>query len=180
MMMSASSRQHGSVKGEQNAVNHPGRGGWYLLGGGALALFLAAILVAGCGHSQSPARGEKTIEVDVTTPATGTVVDYQDFTGRLDAVKTIDIRARVSGYLKEIFFKEGDEVREGDLLFLIDPQPYQVDLNQAEANLKLAEADRNLQEKNAARAQLQWQLKVISKEELDTAMATAEKARESV
>ena len=59
-------------------------------------------------------------------------MDYQDFTGRLDAVKSVDIRARVSGYITEVPFKEGDHVKENELLFQIDVRPYQADLNQAQ------------------------------------------------
>ena len=68
------------------------------------------------------------------------MTDYQDFTGRLTAIKTVDIRARVTGYVKSVPFKEGDPVKKGDLLFEIDPLTYLADLNQAKANLKLAEA----------------------------------------
>ena len=131
---------------------HPSlRRRWRLLGFAILTPLLA-FLAVGCGHAP-PAPAKKPIEVVVTTPITDEVTDYQDFTGRLDALKTVDIRARVSGYVTEAPFKEGDLVHEGDLLFQIDPRPYQADLSQAEANLKLAEAERNLQEKIAARAQ---------------------------
>src|SRR5262245_44199206 len=104
-------------------------------------LLLASLLVAGCNQAASAPRGQKPIEVVVTTPITGEVTDYQDFTGRLDALKTVDIRARASGFVMEAPFKEGDFVHEGDLLFQIDRRPYQATLNQSEANLKVAKAD---------------------------------------
>src|SRR4051812_8025353 len=73
---------------------------------GALLLTLAA----GCHHAAAP-KEQKRIEVTVTTPVMDDdVIDYQDFTGRLDALKTVDIRARVSGYITEVPFKEGDLV----------------------------------------------------------------------
>src|SRR5262249_27462450 len=59
------------------------------------------------------------------------VTDYVDFTGRTDAVEAVDVRARVTGYLVKIPFKEGSEVKKGDLLFEIDPRPYQAQLHQA-------------------------------------------------
>src|SRR5262245_43118586 len=103
---------------------------------GALLAILSATLVAGCDLSKHAPPEAKPAEGVVTTPITDQVTDYQDFTGRLDALKTVEMRARVSGYVKEVPFKEGDQVKEGDLLFQIDPDPYQADLNQAEANLK--------------------------------------------
>ena len=133
------------------AMGAPRRHGRRWLALGVPAMLLAALLTTGCNHAPAPAPGTKDIEVIVTQPITDDVTDYQDFTGRLEALKTVDIRARVSGYVTEIPFKEGDEVKEGDLLFQIDPRPYQADLNQAEANLKLAEADRKLQQKNTER-----------------------------
>src|SRR4051794_36333639 len=122
------------------------------IGSGLVLALLAALAATGCNHAARASKEQKKVEVTVTTPITDDVVDYQDFTGRLDAFKTVDIRARVSGYVTEVPFKEGDFVHKGDLLFQIDPRPYEADLNQAEANLHLAEADRTLQEKNSARA----------------------------
>jgi RND family efflux transporter MFP subunit len=116
----------------------------------------------------------------VTTPVSAEVVDYEDFTGRLDAIKTVDIRARVSGFLLEAPFKEGDSVHEGDDLFLIDPQSYRADFNVAEANFKLAEADRSLQQKNAARARVMIGGHAIGEEEYDTTLAALVKSRATV
>jgi multidrug efflux pump subunit AcrA (membrane-fusion protein) len=144
-----------------------------------LALPLMFILAASCQRSQPPAERPK-VEVVVTTPITDKVTDYQDFTGRLDAVKTVDIRARVTGYVTKARFKEGDDVHEGDLLFEIDPRTYEADHNQAEANLKLAEADSKLQQKNAARAQRMRSDKALSQEEYETTVATAEKSKATV
>src|SRR4051812_8103802 len=88
---------------------------------------LAALFTAGCHHASPSYRAAKPVEVVVTTPVTDEVTDYQDFTGRLDSLKTVDIRARVSGYVQQAPFKEGDVVHEGDLLFQIDPRTYQAD-----------------------------------------------------
>ncbi len=147
---------------------------------GTALLAGAALVLAGCDHGPAPTQGVKKPKVVVTEPVVGKVVDFQDFTGRLDAVKTVDIRSRVSGYVTQIPFKEGDYVKEGDLLFQIDTRQYQADLNQAEANLKLALADRNLQEKNADRARKMILTQAISREDYDTAQAAFEKAGASV
>jgi len=132
--------------------------------------------LAGCAQGTKPASGEKSIAVDVTNAVTGQVVDYEEFTGRLDALKTVDIRARVSGYVIQAPFKEGDEVHEGDLLFEIDPRTYLADRNQAEANLKLAEADSRLQQKIANRDKRLVGPGGVSQEVYETSAATSEKA----
>lgn len=137
------------------------------------------VLVTGCEHAP-PERPKKPVEVVVTTPIRDEVADYQDFTGRLDGYRTVDIRARASGYITEAPFKEGDAVRKNDLLFQIDPRPYQAALNQAEANRKLAEADWNVQKKNAERARRLVKTTAISQEDYDTVLATEEKALANV
>lgn len=120
------------------------------------------------------------MDVDITKPITGQVVDFEEFTGRLDALKTTDIRARVSGYVKDAPFKEGDEVHEGDVLFSIDDRTYKADLKQAEATLKLAEADSRLQEKIANRDKKLVGPRAVSQEDFETAVATMEKAKANV
>jgi RND family efflux transporter MFP subunit len=145
-----------------------------------IALLLAALFVAGCGQTTRPPRGPKEPEVVVTTPISYEVTDYQDFTGRLTAIKTVEIRARVSGYVNSVNFKEGDMVRKGELLFQVDPRSYVADLNQAKANVKLARADANLQQKIAARAEDLYSRKAISREDYETCVATWEKSRANV
>jgi RND family efflux transporter MFP subunit len=140
----------------------------------------SATLLAGCDLTKAPAPEAKIVEVVVTTPITDEVVDYQDFTGRLDAVKTVEVRARATGYVKEVPFKEGDEVKAGDLLFQIDPDPYQADFAQAVANLKQAEADQKLQRLIADRAQRLVGGGSVSKEDYDQAMGAWEKSQATV
>jgi RND family efflux transporter MFP subunit len=141
---------------------------------------LVAFLSAGCSHSEPKGKGAKAVEVVATTPIIDEVTEFQDFTGRLSAEKSVDIRARVTGYVDEAPFKEGDLVKQGDLLFQIDPRSYRADLNQAKANLLLAEADRNVQEKNAERARRLITTNAISQEDHDTTIATCEKSRANV
>src|SRR5690242_20001371 len=117
---------------------------WSLLGLSLLPAALVLILFAGCNEKPSPPK--KPAEVVVTAPVRGEVVDYQDFTGRLDGFRTVDVRARVSGYITKAPFKEGDTVQEGDLLFEIDPRPYKAALSQAEAQVSLQEAQLKYQE----------------------------------
>lgn len=148
----------------------------WLTPGGA---FLALLLVAGCDNTP-PAQAAKKVKVVVTEPISDTVMEYQDFTGRLEAVKTVEIRARVSGYVTEIPFNEGDEVEAGKLLFQIDPRPYQADLNLAEANYKVAVADRKLMESNATRDKQLFAANGISRADYDASMAALEKSGATV
>jgi RND family efflux transporter MFP subunit len=142
-------------------------------------LWLAALLCGGCSQGEAP-RAAKAVEVVVTRPITDEVTDYQDFTGRFSAFKTVEIRARVTGYVTDAPFKEGDLVHEGDVLFQVDPRSYEADAKQAAANVKVAEAERNIHEKNAGRAQRLFGFKSISQEDYDVAMASVEKDIASV
>src|SRR5262249_23258581 len=78
--------------------------------------------------------------VTVSEPLERDVTDYQDFTGRTDAVERVDVRARVGGYLKGIYFKDGAEVKKDELLFLVDPSTYEAELARSQAQVKVAEA----------------------------------------
>ena len=96
----------------------------------------AALLVSlGCSqHSSEVAAGE-TLAVNVAVPTQRPVTDYVDFTGRTDAVQSVDIVPRVTGYLTKLAFKEGSEVKKGDVLFEIDPRPYQAQYDQGQGQV---------------------------------------------
>jgi RND family efflux transporter MFP subunit len=157
-----------------------------LRGLGSCALLLATALLAGGCSQGPPARAKKLPEVVLNVPITEQVLDYQDFTGRLDALRTVDVRARVTGYVDGAFgegkalVKEGDRVEKGDLLFRIDPRSYKADFEQAEANLKQAVADRDLQEANAVRARRMLSSRSMGQEEYDLVMANRKKTHATV
>ncbi len=155
------------------------RGRWGLLAGIPAAM-AAMFVCAGCDSEATHAHGTKKPKVVVTTPITDRVIEYQDFTGRLDALKTVDIRARVSGYIMEAPFKEGDHVEKGQLLFQIDMRPYRVDLNKAEADLKLSIAEREYQVQNAERQHRMFASKAVSTDEIQKAVAERDKAAAAV
>src|SRR3954469_11140930 len=108
-----------------------------LLAGCALALCTAA---GGCTSTQQAAPPAEPPMVTVATPVQTPVTDNIDYTGRTDAVESVDIRARVNGYLDDIKFKAGAEVKADQLLFVIDERPYQAELARLEGQIKLAEA----------------------------------------
>jgi RND family efflux transporter MFP subunit len=101
-----------------------------------LALLLAlAPLLFGCNGAQAPPVAGKLPQVMVSLPVTREITDSEEFTGRTEAKKTVDIRARVTGYLLKVDFTEGHEVNEGDVLFEIDPRTYQAQLHMDQADL---------------------------------------------
>src|SRR4029077_5159074 len=103
-----------------------------------LFLGLAAGLV-GCSRTpQEPPAPP--MAISVSYPLERDVTEYTDFTGRTAAVDSVELRARVWGYLDKVNFKEGDMVKAGDVLFEIDPRTYQAALDQAEGNVASLEA----------------------------------------
>jgi RND family efflux transporter MFP subunit len=103
------------------------------------AICMAGILaLAACGPSDAPPP--KPPAVTVAKPIRKTVTDWDEFTGRFEATDQVDIRARVSGYLQTIAFKDGALVQKGDLLFVIDPRPYEAALKRSQAALVGAQA----------------------------------------
>ncbi len=133
------------------------------------------ILSTGCKPStQAPAPPPP--PVTVATPIRKEIVEWDEYTGRTEAVESVDVRPRVSGYIDQISFKDGQLVKPGDVLFVIDQRPYQDVLDQDKANLQKADAQRQLKVANFARAQKLFQSKVTSKEEYDTSVAQRNQA----
>ena len=89
--------------------------------------------------------------VPVSQPVQREVTNYVDFTGRTEAVHSVDIRPRVTGYLVKMPFQEGEEVKEGDLLFVVDPRPYKAQLDQAQGQVDLYQASLKLARTTLAR-----------------------------
>ena len=101
------------------------------------------VLVIGCGGAP-PIAPPLPPKVTVSIPVVREVTNYEEFTGYTDAVSTVDIRARVSGYLIKVNFKDGDVVKQGDLLYQIDPRPFQATLDQAKGEVESLEAKKKL------------------------------------
>jgi multidrug efflux pump subunit AcrA (membrane-fusion protein) len=92
---------------------------------GSLLVLAGALTLSGCQKAEAEKAKAKPTEVSVENPVRELVTEHEEFTGRLVAVEAVDVRARVSGYLDEVFFKDGEDVRAGQPLFKIDPRPYQ-------------------------------------------------------
>lgn len=133
----------------------------------ALSALALALLVSACGKPATTKQGAATPTVTVATPITKKLVEWDEFTGRLDSVAEVEVRARVSGYLQSTHFKEGTEVKEGDLLFVVDPRRYQAELARTEAEAARARAALELAILEADRAARLVENRTISQEEAD-------------
>jgi len=130
----------------------------------AAAMLLA---LAGCGQGQQQSTAAAPPPVTVANPVQRTVVDQDEYVGRFVAVDSVDVRARVSGYLTEIHFTDGQMVKKGDLLFVIDHKPFQIVLDQMRANLAQARANLAFTEADLARGQELRQNKTITEQTYD-------------
>jgi membrane fusion protein, multidrug efflux system len=139
----------------------------------AYYLLFAMISVCGVGCNKPSAQqaAPPPPPVTVAKPVTKEIVEWDEYTGRTDAVQSVNITARVSGYLYNITFKAGDIVSQNDLLFVIDPRPYQAAYDQANGQLRQAEAQQKLNNLNLARADELRAKNVIAKQDYDNAVA---------
>jgi multidrug efflux system membrane fusion protein len=139
-----------------------------------------ALLVTtiGCHPRRRAVAPSEPPAVPVSQPVEGMVTDFVDFTGRTDAVEAVDIRARVTGYLKEMPFKEGKEVKKGDLLFEVDPRPYKAQLDQAMGQVNLYKAAQKLAETTYARDRAIYAASTgaVSQQQLDQDRAAVDEA----
>lgn len=114
--------------------------------------------------------------VDVASVVSQTITDWQEYSGRLEAIDQVDVRPQVSGKLIAVHFKDGSLVNKGDLLFTIDPRPFEAELNRAKAQLASAEAQVTYSSANLGRNQRLIQSNAIAHQELDQAENEARSA----
>lgn len=136
----------------------------------AASFLLCVAAISGCapGAAQPPAMpAMPPPEVLIGRPVRKSITDYEDTTGRVEAVKTVELRSRVTGYLQKINFKEGSAVKTGDVLFEIDPRPYQAELTRAEAAVTQSESRLNRMSADLERANVMRSRNVIGLEEFD-------------
>jgi RND family efflux transporter MFP subunit len=127
-------------------------------------LSLAALRLAG---GNEPAPAPQLQAVTVAEVLEREISEWDEFTGRLEAVDAVEIRPRVSGYITRVTFDEGKEVKKGEVLFEIDPRPYQAELARAEAELERARSAAALAASDVQRAGKLVAAQAISREEYD-------------
>ncbi len=144
----------------------------------------AAALLALSGCSGNAAAGQPAAppapQVTVARVITRTVTDSESFSGRFDAVHHVDIRPRVTGYISSVNFVDGSIVHKGQLLFVIDPRPYEADYQRAQADLDQARAQAALARAERIRAVSLFAAHAISKDEFDTRTANERQSAASV
>ncbi|MFZ0553569.1 MAG: efflux RND transporter periplasmic adaptor subunit [Steroidobacteraceae bacterium] len=149
----------------------------------AIAAIAAVVTLSGCSGdaaAQHAAVPPPAPQVTVARVISRTVTDSETFSGRFDAVNHVDIRPRVSGYISSVNFVDGSVVRKGQLLFVIDPRPYQADYQRAEADLDQARAQAALARAEQTRAVNLFAAHAISKDEFDTRTANARQSAANV
>lgn len=150
-----------------------------LLNGSLLLTFAGLVLLlTACKQEQAPPPPPP--EVTVSQSIVREVIEWDEYTGQLQAVESVEVRARVNGYLQSIHFEDGQIVKKGDLLFVIDPRPYQAELDRAEADLRLAQAQLELAKSDLERAKKLLVSRAISEEEADTRAANLSESEAQV
>ena len=139
----------------------------FFVGVGILSIFLT---VAGCKKKSAPQQAP--LPVNVVTVIEKEVNEWDEFTGRLEAVESVEVRPRVSGYITEIHFEAGAIIKKGDLLYVIDPRPYQADFDRASAEFERTQAQLKLSQIELDRAKDLRAKNTISASEFDQKAAT--------
>jgi RND family efflux transporter MFP subunit len=129
----------------------------------AAVAIASASLLANCGEAQKQAAPPPP-KVTVAKPIQRTIVDQDEYVGRFVPIDVVEVRARVSGYLDQIHFTDGQMVKQGDLLFTIDKRPYQNTLDQARANLQTAKSNLAFTQSDLARGQQLVRERTISEQ----------------
>jgi multidrug efflux system membrane fusion protein len=137
----------------------------------ALALIVALVALAGCSKPHAQPAAPAAPPVSVAAALEQEVVETVDFPGRIEAVESVEVRARVNGYLQAVRFRPGAQVRKGDLLFIIDPRPFEAELARAEATLANTRAQLELARTELARQEQLLAERATSRREYDDAAA---------
>jgi RND family efflux transporter MFP subunit len=144
-------------------------------------VLLAAAMVGACGQSQPQSQGAPPPpQVTVSHPEKRTVTDRQEYVGRFIAIDAVEVRARVSGYLEQVHFQDGQVVKHGDLLFTIDRRPFRNALDQARAVLAQARSNLLYAEADLTRGQQLVRDKTITEQTYEQRLQTKRNAEASV
>jgi RND family efflux transporter MFP subunit len=131
-------------------------------------ILLAAQLLAGCDSKPVAGSVPPPPPVTVAHPLQKTITEWDEYTGRFTALESVEVRARVSGYIDSIHFNEGQFVKQGDLLFVIDPRPYRLAVEQAKADVERAKAKLEIASLDVQRGTPLARTQALTERELDT------------
>lgn len=141
-----------------------------------LAVASATFLLAGCDKPAQPPAASAP-PVTVANPVKKTVTDWDEFTGRFDAIEQVQVRARVTGFVMGVEFKDGAIVKTGDLLYVIDPRQYEAAAEQARGQLADAKAKVDLAERELSRAETLVKTSAVSESVVDQRRQTLSAAQ---
>jgi multidrug efflux system membrane fusion protein len=144
------------------------------------AVLLAASVLAGCDNKPAANAGSQLPAVTVSRPIQQKIRGWDEYTGRFVPVKTVEVRARVSGFIDSIHFKDGQIVKQGDLLFVIDARPYRFAVEQAKAELERARSKYEIATLDLERATPLLRSQTVTEREFDTRRATQREASGAV
>src|SRR5882757_2959572 len=172
----AASRRCGRVANSEDLIMSSGLFlSWPVLGralrlpaGRGILILAGSIVLAACqSKADVPPGGFGPPPVSVAPAVQRQVQEFDEFTGRLEAPQSVDVRPRVSGYIRKVHFRDGQEVHQGELLFSIDADPYLAELAKARAQVAAAETQVELARLEEERARKLINVKAISQQEYD-------------
>jgi RND family efflux transporter MFP subunit len=134
----------------------------------AFAIVLFFGVLAGCDNKPSSNATPPPPSVTVSQPLQKTITEWDEYTGRFEALATVEVRARVSGFIDSIHFNDGQIVKQGDLLFVIDPRPYRFAVEQAKADVERAQSKLEIATSDVERASPLLRSQTLSGREFDT------------
>ncbi|HEY0938873.1 MAG TPA: efflux RND transporter periplasmic adaptor subunit [Steroidobacter sp.] len=146
----------------------------------ALAAAVLTLLLQGCKSEAQTEAAAPLPQVSVAAALERDVQEWDEFTGRLEAVESVEVRPRVTGYIESVNFSEGSVVKKGDLLFVIDPRPYRAELDRAQAELARAVARAELSSSDVERSEKLLDVKAVSREEYDQRLNAQREANANV
>jgi multidrug efflux system membrane fusion protein len=144
---------------------------------------VAVLSLGGCDQAETQAASASSAPpppVNVIVPVEQKVQEFDEFTGRIAAIDSLEVRSRVSGYIQSIGFKDGDEVKKGQLLYQIDPRPYQAELDAAKAQRGQAQAETDYAQRELERIEPLAKTGTASPQELSKAQDSVARAKASI
>jgi multidrug efflux system membrane fusion protein len=144
------------------------------------AALLAALALAGCDSRPAANAGPELPVVTVSRPLEKRITEWDEYTGRFVAVRTVEVRARVSGFIDSIHFRDGQIVKQGDPLFVIDPRPYRLTVEQAKADVERARSRYEIATLDVERATPLLRSQAVTEREFETRRATQREASGAV
>src|SRR5215468_1795153 len=137
-----------------------------------ISLLITASCLSGCDNKPVATMVAPASPVTVALPLRKVITEWDEYTGRFAALETVEVRARVSGFVDSVHFKEGQIVKQGDLLIIIDKRPYEIAVEQAKADVERAKAKLEIASLDVQRATPLVRSQSVTEREFDTRRAT--------